>query len=543
MRFVSAQSLVASLRNVGGFALSSEDVRFDSATRALTYRLRASRNPVPLPGQLAFGDLLEADTGLTQLQPGATATAVIDPRDVTFDLTFGVLLGDLPDGTSPTSIDRFFVLTDDDPSRPEFSADAAIAATIDLTGRLGPLEVQVTAPAGLTFAPINANQPLQTLDLRAPDPPAPLPGGVLIPGALPVGLLLSAPQHTTLLTTNVRASTTLQVSSKIDSPARMLAQGTIGLSVIGGASDQISVALDDAYASRLRTFDIAPGQPRALLYQLIDQLDTLAHRLATLDHADLPRELETAFPLTNLRPRDLLQQLAEIRAVAAELRSAQPSTLQELERIIEARLQIPAAGLQLSLSDLQPGVTPQLVLRLGIGLCSAGNRQIPACESPDRVLPKQLVRLVLPLDAQRGLVGAAQGADLELEFRSHAQLDIAIPLQSDLQPLVLSSSRVDLRAGLAEDAITIPGSLGGITVAARGMLRTDAGFALTHPTPGEAIPLDTFITDRAPRLCRWPQRAARRWTTRSSPPWPVPSFRSAHRPQQTILCPGVSYAC
>ena len=118
---------------------SETDVSYDAATKSLYYHL-VLRDDDPAPfadARLDFGDKLKEATNLGGLSPTTSASAEIDPQNVTLDVTFGVLLED----GIPEPADRFFLQVRD--NGPELQADANVSANIELAGRLGFLEIAV----------------------------------------------------------------------------------------------------------------------------------------------------------------------------------------------------------------------------------------------------------------------------------------------------------------------------------------------------------------------------------------------------------------
>ena len=93
----TAQELFAKLAAAAGLDTSGGKLGYDSATKALTFRLqKANFDPAPVSMNASFGDLLRNKTNLTGLQDvldgsGSTSFSA-DASGLDFDLTFGVLL-------------------------------------------------------------------------------------------------------------------------------------------------------------------------------------------------------------------------------------------------------------------------------------------------------------------------------------------------------------------------------------------------------------------------------------------------------------------
>ena len=238
-----------------------------------------------------------------------------------------------------------------------------------------------------------------------------------------------------------------------------------------------------------------------------------------------------------------------------------PRSLQKLETVIESKLGLPPAALQLEVLDLPvPGSTTgdgvkDLVIRLGFGVCTggagssmpvgaslrsstpngqsisrgdevvaasgvnsissadassgAGRYQIfmpsimvlppdsaaaaaePAapplsitghppemnpgtavigtCIASDRSVPALTVPLQLDLgSSMAGLVGLNTGASFTLQYRTHAELDLGIPLAATFDPtdvVVVDTSGVTVEAGVSADNVNLSANVGPLTLA------------------------------------------------------------------------------
>jgi hypothetical protein len=96
-----ASSREQHVNNLGGFNLAPDALRYDPATSSLTYHLTAPTTPRPVTATLNFGDQLLDATRLRGLHATGAASGMIRPRDVLFDLTFGVILVSNPVDIAP----------------------------------------------------------------------------------------------------------------------------------------------------------------------------------------------------------------------------------------------------------------------------------------------------------------------------------------------------------------------------------------------------------------------------------------------------------
>ena len=149
-----------------------------------------------------------------------------------------------------------------------------------------------------------------------------------------------------------------------------------------------------------------------------------------------------------------------------------PTSLQELEGVIETALNIPASAFGLELRDLPaPGSTntdgvQDLVIRLGYGICTIGN---PVCTASDQLTPKLEIPIRLDLgDDLAGLVGLSTDSSFRLEYAARAQLDLAIALAPTFNAnsvVVVDTSGIQLSANASTENLNLTANVGPLTVA------------------------------------------------------------------------------
>jgi Ca2+-binding RTX toxin-like protein len=177
-----------------------------------------------------------------------------------------------------------------------------------------------------------------------------------------------------------------------------------------------------------------------------------------------------------------------------------PTTLQKLEDVVEDKLGIPENALAFELKDFSG--TKNLVVRLNFSRCTTGttgNTAIATCNTAtDKTVPKLSVPVAFDLGSTGGLVGVGSNASVDLEYIARAKLNLAVPLTASPTPSVLTSSGVELQAGLSSDTLDLTANIGPLELklgtavdtdsttggvqAGTGKGRLRAGFSLGSPT-------------------------------------------------------------
>lgn len=180
------------------------------------------------------------------------------------------------------------------------------------------------------------------------------------------------------------------------------------------------------------------------------------------------------------------------------------STLQALERAIEQKL---GSGFDLTLAiDTSTG-TRRLQTGLEYRRCSDAAL---CADDSDFVVNAEPVRrsLVAHVGAKAGtLVGLNTDGQLAVHYDAVANVAMAFPFEADGQITVLPSSRVELRARVDNDQLSLNASLGGLTLVAGtgaklvdgapagdGVLRLGAQVSLEVPAGSPEMSPDAFVS-------------------------------------------------
>ncbi len=172
-----------------------------------------------------------------------------------------------------------------------------------------------------------------------------------------------------------------------------------------------------------------------------------------------------------------------------------PPHLLKLEQLIESKLGIPAEALSFELGDapLPDGSgngERDLIIRLGYGICTEGDQPNvaihPCAESDKKVTPPSIpINLQMP-EPLAGLVGLE--ASFQLEYKAHAELDLAISLEASPVVAILGSTGVALEAGIAGTGISTQANIGPIAL--------DLGAtAILTGTHTDSVSNTTILTD------------------------------------------------
>jgi Ca2+-binding RTX toxin-like protein len=471
--FRTAGEMGEKLAEIAGFDETLAVPSYDPETHTLSYRLQKSMDPVAVNGTLNFGSQLQAATNLTGLGPGEGADVKIDPSNVTLDVTFGIILVDELDDILPGAnfTDRFFLRVD--PDEPEFQADASlIVNNVALEGRLGFLEVEAVGdaePTGTIFSidRSDGSKPMLELDFNAPG--IDVTGNPTIPNAILLTRLLDELGDRIEPSCNVKMSAGLRVSAFVGNHTVELASGKVGIDwpdVFGDTcvfnTSGLSITMDTDFIQNLKAFDIDPDNYMALLSVILDNLDALVTGLDTLPEGSY---LDTKLPLVGTSPRDLITQFDTLQDIIDYIRTHPPYSLQELEEMLEYKLDLDPDVLELELAELKPGIDKELVIRLGYGICTGNNTVIDPCEDGDKVVNKVEKRLNLGLgDSLAGLVALEADSSFQLEYAARAQLDLGIPLDGGDAFVVVDSTGVEVEAGVAATAVNLSANVGPLTL-------------------------------------------------------------------------------
>ena len=355
----TAQVLMDQLRTVGGFEdiANTEELAYDPATRALTFRLRrawtaAQTGAIPATGQAAttfdFGDRLKDASKLIGLSPTGAASVSVDPGAVVLDLTFGVILvPDFLDITPadnananditypPGQTDRFFVKVN--PTEPELKfADANITATVNLEGTVGFVKVaaagDATAPNPATpgsqigqafsIGKADPTRDLLAVNVSAPGIPVNVGGTTeTIGDAIRIRELLARLSERVTASLNARLDAGLNVSASVG--GTQIASGKVGITWPDVTVGSPQVSTDTSFADNLFAFDIDPSNPQAMLGLILNSLDSIA---GAIDSSENP-VFSTRIPVVDVTPKQLLGQFRRVKSATDELRGANPGDI------------------------------------------------------------------------------------------------------------------------------------------------------------------------------------------------------------------------
>ena len=249
-------------------------------------------------------------------------------------------------------------------------------------------------------------------------------------------------------------------------------------------------------------YEIA-GNPQILMRLIMNNLFDLAGRMDALT-GDEVDNLDTGLPLIGLSPQDLLPQFADLRMAIGEIRTsaAPPASLQELEEVLESKLDIPASALTFELADLpnpnsSGGDTKHLVMYLYYGICTEDNSTAVACDPNDRLVPKKEIRLNLDLVPNKQdeenlppLVATETNDTFQLEYASRVQLDMGIPLSRTLAAdgaVVLDTSSVAVQTGVSTTEINISANVGPLLLSVGGSAAVAGNCTAMHITGAHTV--------------------------------------------------------
>ncbi|HEY0606628.1 MAG TPA: calcium-binding protein, partial [Herpetosiphonaceae bacterium] len=273
-RFTSAQELFEKLADqaLGGFDGSSDNIKYDKATKTLTYRLKKTFDPAKIDGQLDFGDQLRSETNLVGLSPDSGASVEIDPSNVELDITFGVILvGDVNKIVENGDIaDRFFIKVRSGENEHEFRADTTVKATVKLKGQIGPIEVTAQgkdAATAFEIAPAVTGKPMVALDIKGPGIKVggSAPDAFTIPDAIRVRELLGNLGSNIEASCNVKLNSGIAVSAGLRDAANQIISGDVAIAwpdVFGDDcipdTENLNVTPNIGFNDKLKVLDIAP---------------------------------------------------------------------------------------------------------------------------------------------------------------------------------------------------------------------------------------------------------------------------------------------
>ncbi|HEX6290153.1 MAG TPA: calcium-binding protein [Herpetosiphonaceae bacterium] len=273
-RFISAQDLFEKLTDqaLGGFDGGSGNLKYDRATKTLTYRLKKSFDPKKIEGKLDFGDQLRSQTNLIGLSPDSGASVEIDPSNVELDVTFGVILvADVNKIVENGDVaDRFFIKVRSGAGEHEFRADTTVKATVKLRGQIGPIEVTAEGKQDATafeIAPAVAGKPMVAIDIKGPGIKVggSAPDAYTIPDAIRIRELLGNLGANIQAACNVKLTSGIAVKAGLRDAANQIISGGVDIAwpdVFGNDClpdpDTLNVTPSLDFNDKLKVLDIAP---------------------------------------------------------------------------------------------------------------------------------------------------------------------------------------------------------------------------------------------------------------------------------------------
>ena len=179
---------------------------------------------------------------------------------------------------------------------------------------------------------------------------------------------------------------------------------------------------------------------------------------------------------------------------------AKPLSLQGLGRAIENALGLREGALALELhDDLDGDGNPDLVIRLSFGQCTEDSDLVDDwCTAEAREVPKPGQRLNLDLSdvPLPALVGVeAEDSSLKLEYAALAQLDLAVPLHTQLDPaevMALRSSKVEVATAVDAALLGLGANIGPAEFSVAGTAEVWAKMTLDNPGI-DPIPVREFV--------------------------------------------------
>jgi Ca2+-binding RTX toxin-like protein len=353
----TAQSLLSLLIDQAGFDSTGTSVAYDPASTALTFTLkRTLANGAEKAVAMDFADRFESQSGLVGLNPGSGASATVKATGAVLELTLGVLLApqsSIPEAipsedtdTDSTFLDRFFVKAGPG-GRVLTVDDLVVAATVDLNGRLGFLDVT----SGGTLSVVKTPDADRVLSLSLAGTGDVAAGGSTISDAVQLTKLLNRlSDHVAAPALGVTGSGSLSVSAKVDAVELASGSVTFSLGPIQSLADltdpsKLTVTPDGAFNSGLKKFyDLAQDDPMALLTLILDSLTELAESSEDI------AALDVQLPLVGASPRDLLVQFQRLRLAVDELRGGPTATIACTNNTV-----VPAPGPDRDVITAEPG--------------------------------------------------------------------------------------------------------------------------------------------------------------------------------------------
>ena len=269
-RFNTVQEMFTYFENLGGFPLDANDINYDPATTALTFRLQKTITANALPdATLDFGDQLKEGSNLSGLLPTATAGASVTPQDIALDVTFGILLAD-----GLVTDERFFLQVTD--GEHEFEAGVSATANVELSGRLGFVEVTASGDGGqnpdpdsteaFALGPADKNAPMLAVDIAAPGITISPTNPTAVANAIRLSTLLDDPGGHLTAVCNVALSSGLMVKANLSGVA-VPVTGGVGVrwpNVFTPNSclpdtGQLAITPTIEFANQLQGLDITPS--------------------------------------------------------------------------------------------------------------------------------------------------------------------------------------------------------------------------------------------------------------------------------------------
>ena len=322
-RFRTAQELFDGLEAVG--LVGPGDLAYDPVTWALTYHITAEFDAsATTTARLDFGSRLLDDTRMRGLSATDEGGGEFRPRDISVDVTFGVLLVDdvalINPGDNaeflPNIEDRFFIGVD--PSSPEFTANVDVVANLAMAGRIGFVDVSTSASSSVySMTAVDPLSPMLEVDIAG--------GAIAVPGAsrsnaIPVRELLADLQGSASSTVNARADIVLAASAPTDSGPIGAGTVTIAWPDVSSTST-LSVATDPAFDTTLAALDIDHADPNALRDVVLNSLVELAIGFDSVVDASF----DAILPIVGVSAHDIAAgQLADVPSMVRALRAGPP---------------------------------------------------------------------------------------------------------------------------------------------------------------------------------------------------------------------------
>ncbi len=506
--FLTAQQLADKLVQLAGFDAGVVQPLYDADAHTLTYHLVRNLNQVDKKVALDFGDKITNTTGIIGLSSPITPTIDIAVKNITLDVTFGIILTDTNHiAANGDATDRFYLSVRNGSNEHELTADAVLNLNtgdenqVALEGRLAFLKVSATGDAGAPGVPAGTvfslgpkpGTPSFAADISAPGFAV---NGINIPNAIRLATLLKNLNSGISAVCSAQMAAGLRVNASTGN--NELATSKVGISwpTVFKAPDPskhfncepdpsalMVTPADFLSTSDLAAFNVNPDNPMALLSLILDALDGLVSGIEGIPDGKV-KLLDNNLPLVGESPRDLLDGLTKLQANLDKIRSNPPDTLQDLEKVLEEELAIDPATLNFTLENLKPGAEKELIIRLDYNTSDT-------------------ISETLNLDLGGGLadlVGLDSNNNFRLSYGLDAQLHVGVPLK--LMPavddlFVVDTSHVVVTASVNAPNVGMKANVGPIEIVLDGKAFLNAQVTLENVDtviPGETFSLKDFLS-------------------------------------------------